>query len=65
MSSRDFKRGDLVKVVYLKDSSFNAFKGYFAEVKNYFKDSQTITVILEAENICKPRIINVDHIVKR
>ena len=46
----EFKKGDFVKIVYMKDSILNNYKGYNGEIRNYVRNSDVAYVTLEAIN---------------
>lgn len=44
MSSQDFKIGQYVRIGYVKDSPYNIYKGYIAEIKQY-KHGLTFAIV--------------------
>ena len=56
-----FKRGDYVTIVKYKDSLYNIYKGYKAEVIKYNKNDDYIVVNIEAmyKNIYLP----IEHLI--
>ena len=44
----NIQRGDFVKIVYLKGSLLNSYKGYIGEIRDYKKDQDSALVLLHA-----------------
>ena len=44
----NFKKDDRIRIVYVKDSKLNTYKGYNGEIKHYIKDASEAIIILEA-----------------
>lgn len=42
------KNGEIVKIVYMKGSLLNSYKGYIGEVKNYKKDQEFAQIFLHS-----------------
>jgi hypothetical protein len=57
----NFKRGEIIKIIRFENSKFNIYKGYFAEIKSYKKDSDHAYVILLAQNYPKLIKIPISH----
>jgi len=47
---RKFKKGDFVKIVYVKDSLLNYYKGYIGEIREYRQNQDFAIVFLHAIN---------------
>lgn len=45
----DFRKGDFIKIVFLKDSPLNQYKGYYGEIRHYKKGCNSC-VLLEGMN---------------
>jgi hypothetical protein len=60
-----FKKGDFVRIIYKKGSFRNMYKGYFGEIKSYFKGSGQATIALEALNSSTPIVFPIGHFIKR
>jgi hypothetical protein len=45
---KNIVKGDMVKIVYLKDSILNAYKGYIGEVREYKRDQEIAIIFLHA-----------------
>jgi hypothetical protein len=45
---KNIKRGDFVKIIYIKDSLLNSYKGYIGEIRDYKKDQEYALVFLHA-----------------
>jgi transcription antitermination factor NusG len=58
----NFKRGDIVRIIYKQHSCFNNYKGYLGEIREYKKNSNYARVFLYP--IQYQTIINIpiDHI---
>ena len=61
----EFKKGDFVKIVYMKDSILNNYKGYNGEIRNYVRNSDVAYVTLEAINGSQSIKFPVKHFIKR
>lgn len=44
----NIQRGDFVKIIYLKGSPLNSYKGYIGEIRDYKKDQDSALVFLHA-----------------
>lgn len=58
------KRGDFVRIVYLKGSALNTYKGYNGEIKQYTRDAATAYIVLEAMNSSKSICFPIEHFIK-
>lgn len=43
---KNIQRGDFVKIIYVKDSPLNSYKGYIGEIRDYKKDQDSALVFL-------------------
>jgi hypothetical protein len=59
----DIKLGTMVKVVYLKDSIYNYFKGYLGEVKALSKNKEYAILHLHACPSYKTINVPLDHFI--
>ena len=60
-----YKKGDLVKIVYLEGSVLNYFKGYNGEIKMYTKNAEFAYLNLEALNNTTPIRFPLIHFIPR
>lgn len=61
----EFRKGDFVKIIYLKDSKLNCYKGYFGEIRSYISTGKTACIMLEAINSNKKILFPTSHFIKR
>jgi hypothetical protein len=61
----EFKKGDFIKIVYVKDSKLNMYKGYFGEIRNYTRGASHAFVTLEAVNSKQEILFPITHFIKR
>ena len=47
-SYKNLRKGNLVKIIGIKNSTLNAYKGYIGEIKDYKKDQDFAIVFLYA-----------------
>jgi hypothetical protein len=61
---KNITKGDMVKIMWVKNSILNSYKGYIGEIKYYERDKDSAMVFLHA--ISYPTIINfpLHHFVK-
>ena len=65
MNFTEFKKGDFIKIIYLKDSALNYYKGYFGEIKSYTKNSKNVYILLDAINSNRELEFPITHLIKR
>lgn len=59
----DFKKGDMVRIIYKKDSILNTYKGYLGEIKTYKKNTEYARVFLHGINSFNVINFPVDHFI--
>ena len=63
MVKPEFRRGEFVKIIYMKDSILNNYKGYNGEIREFNGEYAYIT--LEATNSCQRIRFPINHFIKR
>lgn len=58
------QKGDYIKIIRLDQGTFNHFKGYIGEIKQYRKGSDSAMIILHAVNYPKLYKVPVAHFKK-
>jgi len=43
---KNIKRGDFIKIIHVKDSNLNSYKGYIGEIREYRKDQDFAVIFL-------------------
>jgi hypothetical protein len=61
----EFKKGDFIKIICMKDSHLNTYKGYNGEIRIYSKGNSHAFVMLDAISANKMISFHVDHFIKR
>lgn len=59
------KKGDFVRIIQLKNSHLNHYKGYNGEIREYRRDADTAYVVLEALNSGQSICFPITHFIKR
>lgn len=57
----EYRKGNFITVIYLKDSILNSYKGYMGEIRTYTRGSDTATVVLEGLNSSIPIKFPINH----
>lgn len=60
----DLKKGDMVVIQHLPNSSYNIYKGYYAEIREYRKNNDVATISLIATANQKHIRVPVEHFKK-
>jgi hypothetical protein len=61
--TRQLKKGEVIRIVYCKDSPYNIYKGYIGEIRDYKKGMDTAVVFLYAVASYKLLILPLEHFV--
>jgi hypothetical protein len=61
---KNIKRGDFVKIIYLKNSSLNIYKGYVGDIREYRKDQDSAIIFLHAISSNNAIRFPIEHFVK-
>ena len=61
---KNIKRGDFVKIIYLKNSNLNIYKGYVGDVKEYIKDQDSAIIFLHAISSSNNIRFPIEHFIK-
>jgi hypothetical protein len=60
---KNIKRGDFVKIIRVKDSNLNVYKGYIGEIKDYKRDQDFAIVFLHSINNSPFVKFPIDHFI--
>lgn len=61
---KNIKKGDLVKIIYIKDSILNTYKGYIGEIKEYRKDMDSAVIFLHCITSFTSIKFPIEHFIK-
>ena len=61
---KNIKRGDFVKIIYLKNSNFNIYKGYVGDIREYRKDQNYAIIFLHAISSSNNIRFPIEHFIK-
>ena len=60
----NYRIGDMVKIIYKKNSIYNTYKGYVGEIKDYKKGFDNARLFLHAVNNKTIVTLPLDHFIK-
>ena len=61
---KNIKRGDFVKIIYLKNSNLNIYKGYVGDIREYRKDQNSAIIFLHAISSSNNIRFPIEHFIK-
>lgn len=61
---KNIKRGDFVKIIYLKNSNLNIYKGYVGDIREYRKDQDSAIIFLHAISSSNKIRFPIEHFIK-
>lgn len=61
---KNIKRGDFVKIIYLKNSNLNIYKGYVGDIREYRKDQDSAIIFLHAISSNNKIRFPIEHFIK-
>jgi transcription antitermination factor NusG len=61
---KNIKKGDFVKIIYMKNSILNTYKGYIGEIKEYRKDMDSAVIFLHCITSFTSIRFPIEHFVK-
>lgn len=61
---KNIKLGDFVKIIYLKNSNLNIYKGYVGDIREYRKDQDYAIIFLHAISSSNKIRFPIEHFIK-
>lgn len=61
---KNIKRGDFVKIIYLKNSNLNIYKGYVGDIREYRKDQDSAIIFIHAISSSNNIRFPIEHFIK-
>lgn len=60
---KNFKNGQMVRIIYKENSSLNYYKGYLGEIRHYKRGSPSVKIILHAPLYARCMLFPIDHFI--